>query len=105
MISAGELDKRVTLQSKSSTRNSFGEQVDGWADLATVWAGKKLLTMKDVARAQGQSNQAEIKFLVRHRSDVTTAMRLTYKGEAYLITELEETLDGTGLFIHARKAR
>ena len=39
MISAGELDRRVTIEQRTVTRDAAdGSQVVVWAPLATVWA-------------------------------------------------------------------
>ena len=38
MIDAGKMTERVTFQAKSVTRNSLGEEVVTWGDVATVWA-------------------------------------------------------------------
>ena len=37
MLLAGEFDQRITLQSKSITRNAIGEEVVTWGDVATIW--------------------------------------------------------------------
>lgn len=104
MISAGDLNKRLSLQTKTITTNAVGEEEEAWTTLATVWAGQKLLTVKDVNRQQGQKDQAEIKFIIRYRKDVTTAMRVLYRDQTYYITGTEETLDPDGLLIFVRKS-
>ena len=37
----GKLDKRITLQSRSATLDSYGQEIDSWTDVATVWANVK----------------------------------------------------------------
>lgn len=38
---AGELDRRVRLEEKSVTQNEFGEEVETWSEIDTVWASKR----------------------------------------------------------------
>ena len=38
---AGELDRRVTVQSRTLSRDGVGGWVESWADLTTIWMGKK----------------------------------------------------------------
>lgn len=37
---AGNLDRRITIQSKSVTQSDSGEEAATWSDFATVWAEK-----------------------------------------------------------------
>lgn len=103
-MNAGALRHRITiLTTGGPTTNDIGEEISG-APLvvATVWAAKWQLTAKDVSRAAGQVSQAEAKFLIRHRSDLTTQMTVLHKGVSYAITGLEDFEDGKGLFIMVR---
>lgn len=103
MIEAGRLNRRITIQQKSSTANSFGEPENGWTDVTRVWAELKTLTVKDVNRQHGQKEQAEAKFLIRHRTDVTTTMRLQHNGSTYYVVGTEEYQDGEGLLLFVRR--
>jgi SPP1 family predicted phage head-tail adaptor len=39
---AGRLDRRVVLQSKTTTRDaSTGEEIEGWAEAGALWMGKR----------------------------------------------------------------
>jgi len=102
-MNAGKLRHRVTILTTSATTNDIGEVVeDSPVPLATVWAAKWQLTMKDVTRAAGQTAQAEAKFLIRYRDNITTSMTVQHKGKTYAITGLEEYEDGQGLFLMVR---
>lgn len=103
-MNAGDLKHRITiLTTGSATTNDIGEAIDGSPlPVATVWAAKWQLTTKDISRAAGQVAQAEAKFLIRNRNDITTAMTVQHKGVAYAITGMEEYEDGQGLFLMVR---
>lgn len=104
-MNAGALRHRITILTTSSpTTNNIGEVIDGAPQIivATVWAAKWQLTAKDISRAAGQVSQAEAKFLIRHRNDITTRMNVQHKGITYAITAIEEFEDGQGLFLMVR---
>lgn len=103
-MNAGSLRHRITiLTTGSATTNDIGEVIDGAPQVvAAVWAAKWQLTAKDISRAAGQVSQAEAKFLIRHRADITTQMTVQHKGVTYAITGLEEFEDGKGLFLMVR---
>ncbi|MEV4934927.1 phage head closure protein [Sphingobium sp. LSP13-1-1.1] len=102
-MKAGDLKQRITFLSSTTTTNDIGEVVeDAPTEVATVWAAKYQLTVKDITRAAGQSAQAEVKFLIRYRADITTKMIVQHKGVTYAITGLEEYEAGQGLFVMVR---
>jgi SPP1 family predicted phage head-tail adaptor len=47
----GKLDKRIKLQSRSATLDDYGQQIDSWSDVATVWANVKPIGGREKLRA------------------------------------------------------
>jgi SPP1 family predicted phage head-tail adaptor len=43
MDKIGRLDKRVTIQRRSATKDSYGQELDSWTTIAQVWAQVKPL--------------------------------------------------------------
>lgn len=41
MDKIGRLDKRITIQRRSSTKDSYGQEIDSWTTIAQVWAQVK----------------------------------------------------------------
>ena len=37
-MSAGELDRRITIQRYTTTTDAFNEQIEDWSDFKTLWA-------------------------------------------------------------------
>ena len=103
MIDAGALNRRIKIESKTATTNTFGEEVATWNEVATVWAQKQTLTVKDVNRQQGQSAKAEARFLIRHRDDLDSTMRVIYKGDVLYITGIEDYQDAVGQLLYVRR--
>jgi SPP1 family predicted phage head-tail adaptor len=102
-MKAGSLDRRVTLQAKTSGRDDFGADTESWAPLATVWAQKLDVTGRE--RLAGGQVQAEMdaRFRVRWRGDVSAAAtRLVYAGRTYDILAIAELGRREGLELSCR---
>lgn len=57
MMRAGTLRHRVTLQSPTGTRDSYGQRTTTWDDVATVWASIEQLDERErFAAAQLQAS-------------------------------------------------
>lgn len=73
---AGRLDRRITLQRKTQAENSFGEPVDTWVDMATVWAEKLPLRGSTTFAAQQRIAEADVKWRIRFRQNLTPLDRI-----------------------------
>jgi SPP1 family predicted phage head-tail adaptor len=94
MISAAEFNQRITLQSKSVTRNSIGEEVVTWGDVADGLGKSHAPTRQCVSMPlKQQQHVIDARFLIRQRTGLTEDMRLQWKGEPYDITSI---IKGTG---------
>jgi len=85
MLSAGELNKRITLQAKSVEDNSIGGYTETWNDLATVWASVEPLQGKELLQAQQMNSVVSTKIKIRYRKGITSDMRISYGGKYYNI--------------------
>ncbi len=85
-LEAGRLDKRVTLQAHGITQDANGTPVEGWSDVATVWAAVEPLSGREFfAAAQVQAEQMQ-RITIRYRTGVTAAMRVAWAGRLFDIT-------------------
>jgi SPP1 family predicted phage head-tail adaptor len=87
---AGELDRVAVIQSRTLTPNAYGEQIETFTTLATVWAGKLELSGQEQLLAQQVSAETIIKYRIRWRSDVTATCRLVVDGVTYGIQYIAE---------------
>lgn len=86
----GRMDRRMTIQRRTLQPNGYGEQVEVWADLVTVWA--------KVDYPQAGSNEeidsglqtayTRCTFSIRWRSDLEATDRIRYYNEIYDVTAL-----------------
>ena len=87
---AGALDRRVTLRGKISDANAYGEQIETWIDIDTIWAQRKELRGSERWEAQRVNPMVECKYVIRWRSDVTAKHRLVDGSRDYDIKAVLE---------------
>jgi SPP1 family predicted phage head-tail adaptor len=89
-MKAGALDRRITIQDRVETQNSFGEAQISYNDVATVWAEVKPLTGREYFSAAQYVPEAKLKIRIRYRPGVTEKQRIMYQGETYDIGYIAE---------------
>ena len=98
---AGRLDRRVTIQTRTLTRNSYGEQVETWADDDTVWGERFDLRGREFFAARQVSADVTTRFRLRYRTGLTVLHRLVCDGVTYDIHQVSEIGRRQGLEILA----
>ena len=86
MIAAGKLNKRVTIQQQTITRDSYGAETIAWTTFATVWAAVEPLRGEEYFKALQQQANTMIKVTIRYKTGVKATMRFKY-GNRYLYIE------------------
>jgi SPP1 family predicted phage head-tail adaptor len=89
-VQAGKLDRRVTILQRSLARDEYGEQVEAYDELATVWAQKLDITGREFFASQKVIGEGTARFRVRYRTDIDLVDRLSYDGHQYDIKQLVE---------------
>lgn len=82
-LNAGQLDRRVTIQARQTTRDAAGGSVVTYTERATVWAMVRWLTGREVLAAQQVVAAEQAEFTLRHRADVLPTDRLVLDGAAW----------------------
>lgn len=92
----GNMDARIVLQSFSESVNKYGERIETWTTLATVWAQVeyeiKPSKEGDVGTGK-QVVQQDVIFRIRTRTDVTERNRISYDSRTHDIIAIEKTQD------------
>ena len=93
MIAAGTLNRRITIQEKTVTRDAYGAEVIDWTEVAEVWAA--VLPIRGSEYVSLQMAQADLttRFVIRYRAGVTPAMRIVYGDAVYDIKEVIDVRD------------
>lgn len=86
MYQAGKMDQRVTLQSRSVTKDAMGQDVITWVDVATVWAQRINQRSAEAFQAAQMGDDDVVELHIRHRADVLTTWRLEWDSVGYDIT-------------------
>ncbi|WP_445496732.1 phage head closure protein [Photorhabdus sp. SF281] len=86
---AGRLRHRVTIRKNEASRGKFGEVLNNWVDVATVWAEVKAISGRELMVSGAVFSEATVRIWLRYRADVTTANNITYHGVNTRRTEFD----------------
>jgi len=75
---AGWLRHRIVIQRLVGTKNSYGEVVQSWQDVATVWASIEPLRGREYVEAAAAQATVDHRIRIRYRSGISPTMRVTY---------------------------
>lgn len=101
---AGDLDRRVTIERFTTTRDDFNNPVPDWAVLATVSASVEHIRDAERWTAQEVGASATMRFQIRYSStvaDLNAKDRLVYDGDTFDIVAVKEIGRRQGLEITA----
>ena len=90
-MQAGDLRRFVSFQAKSSTLDSFGQQVETWTDVFTAWAQIQALSANEILAAQAVNSRVTHTITVRYRAEFANpaqiaALRVLYSGRVFNIS-------------------
>lgn len=102
---AGRLDRRLTIQSRTTAADAQGQQIETWSDVATVWASKRDLRGREYFAANATNADVSTTFEIRYRSDVTVLHRVVCEGTTYDVQQVSEIGRREGLQIICRAAK
>ena len=95
---AGQLDRRITLQTFSETTDSFGQEVKTYSTLASVWANVKEKVGSEGEDGDMLAATKKVEFIIRYRTDVNEQMRISYNSNIYKIQAIQSA-DGRKAFL------
>ena len=95
----GKLDRRIALETNTPSQDTYGDPIESWGALDTVWAEK--LTSKAFEKFTGEklSGFNQIAWMIRHRTDVDNLARVVYDGENYEVLGVTEVGRKKGLIL------
>lgn len=89
-MNAGRFDRLITIQQNTETRDNVGGKADTWSTFAQIWAAYKPITGIENVNADRIEAKGMVNFIIRYRSDITNAMRISYDGQIYNIKSITE---------------
>lgn len=93
MIGAGKLDRKVTIQDYTKTKDAFGQEVETWQDVVTVPCGKKDListSTQEASEAAQEQTKTTSEFTIRYYAGLEGNYRLKFENEIYEIVRVAE---------------
>ena len=99
MLSIGQLDRRIEVQSPTYTADSYGEQTKVYATLYTLWAHADWKNSKRKEESQEQVQGTDLVFYVRNLGvTILGTYRIVYDSKTYIIHGIKE-IDGREKFL------
>ena len=89
MTNPGRLDRRIVIEQNTPDQDATGQEIESWAELATVWAEVVPVGGSEVFQAKQFGAETVKKFRIRWRGDVTPKMRVVYDSD-YDIVDVSE---------------
>ncbi|NWK74156.1 phage head closure protein [Acinetobacter sp. SwsAc6] len=84
---ASELRHRVVIQQYVDQRDQYNNSTGKvWSEYKTLWGKLSGFSGKDLIAAKAAGSEVIARLKLRKRDDITTEMRVLFKGKAYQIT-------------------
>ena len=98
-----KLDKRITFESFTDSKDSYGQEIRTWSTFASCWAGIKLNIGKEAYISSEKVKERVVDFKIRWREDLNNEMRIIYKSNYYDIQDIIELGREDGLIIRGQR--
>jgi head-tail adaptor len=99
MLSIGQLDRRIEVQSPTYTANDYGEQTKVYATLYTLWAHIDWKASNRKEESQEQVQGTDLVFYIRNLGvTILGTYRIEYDDNTYIIHGIKE-IDGRDKFL------
>ena len=94
-----KLDRRIALETNTPSQDTYGDPIESWGALDTVWAEK--LTSKAFEKFTGEKLAGfhQIAWMIRHRTDVDNLARVVYDNINYEVLGVTEVGRKKGLIL------
>jgi len=90
---AGWLKNRVTLQKLTKSQNDYGEYVQTWQDVATVWASIEPLRGREYLEASAKNAEITHRIRIRYRDNLDAGMRIKFGSRTFNIESVIDVLE------------
>lgn len=97
---AGDLDRRVTLRRKTVTQDAYGEEIEDWTDLATIWANVRQESGREFFANATTNAERKVIFRIRWLAGIAVTDKVQYEGRDHDIHEVKELGRREGLELH-----
>ncbi len=89
-MQSGHLRHRVTIEQSTPAQNEYGELVESWAALVTVWGAVEPLDGREYFQVQQVQSTVTTRIRIRYRTGITPLMRVAWDGRIFDIEDVIE---------------
>lgn len=102
---AQELNRKIVFQEMSITQDpDTGEIIEAWADIGEAFAKVEPLVGREFLAAAAIQSEGLVKFTLRYREGLNTAMRLIFDGGPWNMTSIQNIKSANReLLIYAKR--
>lgn len=83
------LNHRVTLQQPASGQDALGQPVQGWTDVAQVWADVRQLSGLQAIKADARVSAVQASIRIWRRAGVAAGWRVLHGGAVYNVRAVQ----------------
>jgi len=89
---AGKLRHRLTIQTRTATTDSYGQDIYTWSDLANVWGSIKSNIGGENNTEQLETGGKTVEITIRYRDDITINDRVLSErsGRYFYINDIQD---------------
>lgn len=84
-MNLGKMRYRITLQEPGINQDDYGNIIDDWRDVATVWADIVPVSGREYFGANQQNSETQYKIYIRYLDGITPKMRIMHNDVEYQI--------------------
>ena len=82
---SGRLNRRVTIQALSISKDQFNADIESWVDVTTVWAQIEPLRGREYWQAKQVVGEVTGRITIRYQQGIDEKMRIVYGDKTYNI--------------------
>lgn len=81
---------QVSLQRETTSRTDTGAERQSWSTIATLWAGRKVVTEAEEDDTMQVTATQVVEWVVRYRADIKESDRILHQGRTYNILGIDD---------------
>jgi len=89
----GPLRHRVTFQSRKTTVDEYGQPVEGWDDIATVWASVEPISGRELLSAQQVQGELTHRIRCRYLAGLEAADRMLFDSRGFDLKSIINSME------------
>ena len=82
---AGKLNRRITIEQRSTTQDAIGQPVETWTTVAELWADIRYQRGLEAIKAGADISVVGASIRIRYRTGIDAGMRVTHGADVFNI--------------------